>query len=121
MAHPEAQRHVHTRRRAATATHELRPRAGGRKAQQQQEAQQPADSRCLCLLPGSPAHAQGDPALGGSAPASPAPSANYSQRGVPADRLIAKGYGTSRPLVPNDTEAGRDKNRRVEFEIKGTM
>lgn len=43
------------------------------------------------------------------------------QRGVPADRLIAKGYGTSRPLVPNDTEAGRDKNRRVEFEIKGAM
>jgi outer membrane protein OmpA-like peptidoglycan-associated protein len=38
-------------------------------------------------------------------------------RGVQAERLEAKGYGESKPLEPNKTEAGRSKNRRVEFNI----
>ncbi len=29
----------------------------------------------------------------------------------------AQGYGTSRPVGKNDTEAGRARNRRVQFEI----
>ncbi len=37
--------------------------------------------------------------------------------GVDADRLIAKGFGITKPLAPNDTEEGREKNRRVEFNI----
>lgn len=38
--------------------------------------------------------------------------------GVGADRLAAKGYGETKPLVtPDDTEADREKNRRVEFLI----
>ena len=37
--------------------------------------------------------------------------------GVEADRLIAKGFGITKPLAPNDTEEGREKNRRVEFNI----
>jgi outer membrane protein OmpA-like peptidoglycan-associated protein len=37
--------------------------------------------------------------------------------GVQADRLTAVGYGLSRPLVPNITEANRAKNRRVAFVI----
>lgn len=36
-------------------------------------------------------------------------------RGIAAERLIAKGYGLTRPLVPNDTAENRAKNRRVEF------
>ncbi|MDD5171226.1 MAG: flagellar motor protein MotB [Syntrophales bacterium] len=35
--------------------------------------------------------------------------------GVPADRLSAVGYGEYRPLMSNDTEAGRQKNRRIEI------
>jgi outer membrane protein OmpA-like peptidoglycan-associated protein len=35
--------------------------------------------------------------------------------GVPADRLDAKGYGASQPLMPNDTPFGRAQNRRVEL------
>lgn len=38
--------------------------------------------------------------------------------GVAAGRLTAKGYGETKPLVtPDDTEADREKNRRVEFLI----
>ncbi|MGM0576166.1 MAG: OmpA family protein [Myxococcota bacterium] len=37
--------------------------------------------------------------------------------GVDADRLVAVGYGKSRPIATNDTSAGRAKNRRVEFTI----
>jgi OmpA-OmpF porin, OOP family len=37
--------------------------------------------------------------------------------GVDADRLVAVGFGSDRPLVPNDTQAGRQTNRRVEFRI----
>jgi outer membrane protein OmpA-like peptidoglycan-associated protein len=37
--------------------------------------------------------------------------------GVPADALEAKGFGARRSIASNDTEEGRDKNRRVEFNI----
>jgi len=36
---------------------------------------------------------------------------------LPVDRLIAKGYGETAPVVPNDSEANRAKNRRVELKI----
>jgi OmpA-OmpF porin, OOP family len=35
-------------------------------------------------------------------------------RGISEDRLVARGYGESRPLVPNTSAEGRAKNRRVE-------
>ncbi|MGH9408070.1 MAG: OmpA family protein [Vicinamibacterales bacterium] len=35
--------------------------------------------------------------------------------GVGASRLMAKGYGDTVPLVPNDSDANRFKNRRVEL------
>jgi outer membrane protein OmpA-like peptidoglycan-associated protein len=38
--------------------------------------------------------------------------------GIAEDRLDAHGYGPSRPLAPNETEEGRQKNRRVEFHIQ---
>ena len=37
--------------------------------------------------------------------------------GVPGPRLSAVGYGSSLPAVPNDTEANRALNRRVQLEI----
>jgi len=37
--------------------------------------------------------------------------------GVSASRLIAKGYGESRPVAFNNTEEGRAMNRRVEFKV----
>ena len=39
------------------------------------------------------------------------------RRGVAADRLVARGYGPERPLAPNTSAAGREKNRRVEFHV----
>jgi peptidoglycan-associated lipoprotein len=45
------------------------------------------------------------------------------QRGISPDRLVAKGYGESRPIARNtnpdgtDNPRGRDKNRRTEFKI----
>ena len=41
------------------------------------------------------------------------------KRGVNAKRLIAKGYGEAKPIAPNTTEAGRSKNRRIEFTVLG--
>jgi OOP family OmpA-OmpF porin len=38
-------------------------------------------------------------------------------QGVRASRLSAKGYGESRPVASNDTDAGRAENRRVEMVI----
>jgi len=34
-------------------------------------------------------------------------------QGVPADRLEAKGYASTRPIADNKTKAGREANRRV--------
>jgi OOP family OmpA-OmpF porin len=39
------------------------------------------------------------------------------EHGVTPDRLVSKGWGESKPLADNDTEAGREQNRRVEFII----
>jgi OmpA-OmpF porin, OOP family len=39
------------------------------------------------------------------------------QHGVAAERITAAGYGDARPVAPNDTEANRAKNRRIEFRI----
>ena len=36
-------------------------------------------------------------------------------RGIPAGRLLYRGYGATKPLVPNDSEANRARNRRVEI------
>ena len=38
-------------------------------------------------------------------------------RGVDRARLTAKGYGPDRPIATNDTPDGRQKNRRVQFDI----
>jgi outer membrane protein OmpA-like peptidoglycan-associated protein len=41
-----------------------------------------------------------------------------SKKGIPAAKIEVEAYGESRPLVSNDTEEGRAKNRRVMFIIE---
>jgi outer membrane protein OmpA-like peptidoglycan-associated protein len=44
--------------------------------------------------------------------------ANYlTQRGVNRTRIATQGFGSSQPIASNDTEAGRQQNRRVEIRI----
>jgi OmpA-OmpF porin, OOP family len=38
-------------------------------------------------------------------------------KGVGADRISSAGYGETRPVKPNDSEANRAKNRRIEFKV----
>jgi len=37
--------------------------------------------------------------------------------GIAATRLVAKGYGETKPIDTNDTDEGRQNNRRTEFKI----
>lgn len=38
-------------------------------------------------------------------------------KNVPAERLVAKGYGQSKPIGDNETATGRALNRRIEFKV----
>ncbi len=40
-------------------------------------------------------------------------------KGIDNNRLVAKGYGANDPIADNDTEEGRQKNRRTEVKILG--
>jgi outer membrane protein OmpA-like peptidoglycan-associated protein/tetratricopeptide (TPR) repeat protein len=40
-----------------------------------------------------------------------------TSRGIRSERLVARGYGSSRPVADNATEEGRAKNRRTELTI----
>jgi outer membrane protein OmpA-like peptidoglycan-associated protein/polyisoprenoid-binding protein YceI len=39
-------------------------------------------------------------------------------KGVDAKRIRSQGYGETHPVASNDSEAGRAKNRRIEFKVK---
>ena len=49
------------------------------------------------------------------------------QKGISKERLVAKGYGESKPIAPNsnpdgtDNPVGRQKNRRTEFRVIGHL
>ena len=40
------------------------------------------------------------------------------EKGVAPERLSFVGYGLTRPIAPNTTAAGRQKNRRVEIHVE---
>ena len=39
------------------------------------------------------------------------------KKGILKDRLVAKGYGEEKPIATNDTDDGRQLNRRTEFKV----
>jgi len=40
------------------------------------------------------------------------------QQGVPSTMLVARGYGDTRPVSPNDSEENKFHNRRIEFSVQ---
>jgi outer membrane protein OmpA-like peptidoglycan-associated protein len=40
---------------------------------------------------------------------------------IPSYRLIATGYGETRPVASNETASGREKNRRIDIVIKPNL
>jgi outer membrane protein OmpA-like peptidoglycan-associated protein len=40
-----------------------------------------------------------------------------TQHGIAGARVESSGYGDTRPVAPNDSEANRAKNRRIEFKV----
>jgi outer membrane protein OmpA-like peptidoglycan-associated protein/Tol biopolymer transport system component len=42
------------------------------------------------------------------------------QKGISKERMVAKGYGKASPVATNDTEEGKQLNRRVEYKILST-
>lgn len=53
--------------------------------------------------------------------------AHLIRKGIDKKRLVAKGYGEEKPIAPNsnpdgsDNEEGRQRNRRTEFKILGSL
>ena len=44
---------------------------------------------------------------------------NYlTDKGIGAKRIQSAGYGGSKPVVPNDSDEDRAKNRRIEFKVR---
>ncbi len=43
------------------------------------------------------------------------------EKGIPKERMLARGYGESKPLTTNVTPEERQRNRRTEFKIIGTV
>lgn len=41
----------------------------------------------------------------------------FVDKGIVADRILARGAGASEPVEDNATKAGREKNRRIEFRV----
>ncbi|HUP92283.1 MAG TPA: OmpA family protein [Solimonas sp.] len=41
----------------------------------------------------------------------------FRSHGIPAAQLTVKGYGEAEPVVSNDTDEGRERNRRVELRM----
>ncbi|MEO0473009.1 MAG: OmpA family protein [Bacteroidota bacterium] len=39
------------------------------------------------------------------------------EAGIPSTRMLAQGYGEEQPIVPNDSQANKQLNRRTEFKI----
>lgn len=39
------------------------------------------------------------------------------ERGIPSNRLVARGFGESKPIAPNTTKDGRTTNRRTEINL----
>ncbi len=48
-------------------------------------------------------------------------AAYFITKGVSRKRIITKGYGKSMPIVPNDSDENRAKNRRVEVKVISTV
>jgi outer membrane protein OmpA-like peptidoglycan-associated protein len=42
-----------------------------------------------------------------------------TKKGIVPSRLIAKGFGATKPVTENKTEEGRAQNRRTEVKVVG--
>jgi len=110
---------------AFSADHQILFQSGSAKLTDESVAALGSVATILAECPDAIVHVEGHTDADGDASANLALSVSRAEtvtgvlasKGIAADRLYAIGYGETLPVASNDTQAGKQKNRRIVFSV----